>query len=55
MPMTSNSVRQEGAREQEDAQMKALAYNLRGFGREGRRTQLRDYMRNNRLDILGLQ
>jgi exonuclease III len=35
--------------------MKALAYNLRGFGREGRRTQLRDYMRSNRLDILGLQ
>jgi glyceraldehyde-3-phosphate dehydrogenase/erythrose-4-phosphate dehydrogenase len=30
-------------------------YNIRGFGREGRRTQLRDYMRTNRLDIIGLQ
>jgi exonuclease III len=35
--------------------MKALSYNIRGFGREGRRTQLRDYIRTNRLDIIGLQ
>jgi exonuclease III len=35
--------------------MRALSYNIRGFGREGRRSQLRDYIRTNRLDIIGLQ
>jgi exonuclease III len=35
--------------------MKALIYNLRGFGSGGRRTQLRDYMKQHSLDILGLQ
>jgi glyceraldehyde-3-phosphate dehydrogenase/erythrose-4-phosphate dehydrogenase len=35
--------------------MRALIYNLRGFGRLGRRSQLRSYMRQERVDILGLQ
>jgi exonuclease III len=35
--------------------MNALIYNIRGFGQQGRRTQLMDYMSKNRLDILGLQ
>jgi exonuclease III len=35
--------------------MKALLYNIRGFGQQGRRTQLKDFMRDHRLDILGLQ
>jgi hypothetical protein len=35
--------------------MRALFYNLRGFGGQGRRTQLRDYMQRDRVDILGLQ
>ncbi|XP_071685197.1 uncharacterized protein [Lolium perenne] len=35
--------------------MRALIYNLRGFGGQGRRTQLRDYMQRDRVDILGLQ
>ena len=35
--------------------MKALLYNMRGFGRPGGRTQLSDYIRQNEVDILGLQ
>jgi endonuclease/exonuclease/phosphatase family metal-dependent hydrolase len=35
--------------------MKALLYNIRGFGQQGRRTQLKDFMREHRLDVLGLQ
>jgi endonuclease/exonuclease/phosphatase family metal-dependent hydrolase len=35
--------------------MKALIYNIRGFGQVGRRTQLRDYVRRERLDLIGLQ
>ncbi|XP_071685047.1 uncharacterized protein [Lolium perenne] len=35
--------------------MRALIYNIRGFGQLGRRTQLKDYIRDNRLDIIGLQ
>ena len=35
--------------------MRALSYNIRGFGQQGRLTQLKSYMRGNRVDILGLQ
>jgi hypothetical protein len=35
--------------------MKALLYNIRGFGQQGCRTQLKDFMREHRLDVLGLQ
>jgi hypothetical protein len=35
--------------------MKALIYNIRGFGQQGRRSQLKGFMRDHRLDILGLQ
>jgi hypothetical protein len=35
--------------------MKALIYNICGFGLVGRRTQLRDYVRRERLDLIGLQ
>lgn len=34
--------------------MKGLIYNIRGFGRLGCRTQLRDYMAKERVDIIGL-
>jgi hypothetical protein len=35
--------------------MKALLYNIWGFGKQGRRTQLKGFIRDHRLDILGLQ
>jgi hypothetical protein len=35
--------------------MKALLYNIRGFGQQGCRTQLKGFMRDHRMDILGLQ
>jgi exonuclease III len=35
--------------------MRVLIWNIRGFGRRGRRNQLRDYLRTNKLDILFLQ
>jgi hypothetical protein len=35
--------------------MKALIYNICGFGQVGRHTQLRDYVRRERLDLIGLQ
>jgi exonuclease III len=35
--------------------MRALSYNIRGFGQQGRWTQLKDYLRQQRLDIIGLQ
>jgi exonuclease III len=35
--------------------MKGLIYNIRGFGQQGCRTQLRDYMLRERVDIIGLQ
>jgi exonuclease III len=35
--------------------MRALIYNIRGFGEQGRRTQLKNYLRHNRCDIIGLQ
>jgi exonuclease III len=35
--------------------MRALIYNIRGFGEQGRRTQLKNYLRQNRCDIIGLQ
>jgi hypothetical protein len=35
--------------------MKSLLYNIRGFGQQGRRTQLKDFMREHRFDVMGLQ
>jgi exonuclease III len=35
--------------------MKALIYNIRGFGQQGQHSQLKGFMRDHRLDILGLQ
>jgi exonuclease III len=35
--------------------MRALIWNIRGFGRRGRRNQLRDFLRNTHVDILFLQ
>jgi exonuclease III len=35
--------------------MKGLIYNIRGFGASGRRSQLKDYARRDRVDFLGLQ
>jgi exonuclease III len=35
--------------------MRALIWNIRGFGRRGRRDQLRDFLRKARVDILFLQ
>jgi exonuclease III len=35
--------------------MRFLIYNIRGFGAPGRRTQLKDYMRHHRVDVIGLQ
>jgi hypothetical protein len=35
--------------------MKALIYNIRGFGRLGRRSQLKDYIQRDRMDLIGLQ
>jgi hypothetical protein len=45
----------EGARDQEGVQMRFLIYNIRGFGAPGRRSQLRDYIKQHRVDIIGLQ
>jgi exonuclease III len=35
--------------------MRFLIYNIRGFGAPGRRSQLRDYIKQHRVDIIGLQ
>ena len=35
--------------------MRGLFYNIRRFGQQRRLTQLKDYMKKNRLDFLGLQ
>jgi hypothetical protein len=35
--------------------MRFLIYNIRGFGAPGRRSQLRDYTKQHRVDIIGLQ
>jgi hypothetical protein len=35
--------------------MRFLIYNIKGFGDPGRRTQLKDYMRQHRVDVIGLQ
>jgi hypothetical protein len=35
--------------------MKALIYNLCGFGSGGYRMQLKDYMKQHHLDVIGLQ
>jgi hypothetical protein len=35
--------------------MCGLIYNIRGFGQQGRRTQLRNYAKSCRLDFIGLQ
>jgi hypothetical protein len=35
--------------------MKFLIYNIRGFGQQGRRTQLIDYVKSDRFNIVGLQ
>uniref|UniRef100_A0A453CMW0 Endonuclease/exonuclease/phosphatase domain-containing protein n=1 Tax=Aegilops tauschii subsp. strangulata TaxID=200361 RepID=A0A453CMW0_AEGTS len=35
--------------------MRALLWNIRGFGHAGRRTQLKDYIRKEAIDIVGLQ
>jgi hypothetical protein len=35
--------------------MRALGWNLRGFGWLGRRTQLRNYMKKEKIDIICLQ
>lgn len=35
--------------------MWALFWNIRGFGHAGRRTQLKEYMRKEDIDIVGLQ
>jgi exonuclease III len=35
--------------------MRAAGWNMRGFGRRGRRTQLRDFIRKEQLDIIFLQ
>jgi exonuclease III len=35
--------------------MRALIYNIRGFGEQGSRTQLKSYIRGERVDIIGLQ
>ena len=35
--------------------MRALIWNIRGFGHAGRRNQLKEYMRKEGIDIVGLQ
>ena len=35
--------------------MRALLWNIRGFGHAGRRTQLKEYIRKEAIDIVGLQ
>ena len=35
--------------------MRAMGWNSRGFARRGRQTQIRDYIRKERLDIILLQ
>lgn len=35
--------------------MRALFWNMRGFGRKDRRKQLKDYIIQEKLDIVGLQ
>jgi exonuclease III len=35
--------------------MRAAGWNMRGFGRSGRRTQLQDFIKKERLDIIFLQ
>jgi exonuclease III len=35
--------------------IKTLIWNIRGFGVEGRRRQLKEYMRQENIDIVGLQ
>jgi exonuclease III len=35
--------------------MRAAGWNMRGFGRSGRRTQLHDFIRKEQLDIIFLQ
>ncbi|CAM0884540.1 unnamed protein product [Alopecurus aequalis] len=35
--------------------MRGLIYNIRGFGQSGRRSQLKDYIKRERPDIIGLQ
>jgi exonuclease III len=35
--------------------MRAAGWNMRGFGRRGRRTQLKDFIRKEQLDIIFLQ
>jgi hypothetical protein len=47
--------RAEGAREEDICKMRDLIYNLLEFGCEGRRTKLKDYMMQHRLNVIGLQ
>jgi exonuclease III len=35
--------------------MRIMGWNIRGFGRRGRRTQLRDYLRKESIDVICLQ
>jgi exonuclease III len=35
--------------------IKTLIWNIRGFGIEGRRRQLKEYLRQENVDIVGLQ
>jgi exonuclease III len=35
--------------------MRAMFWNIRGFGVRGRRTMLKDYLRKHRIDIVCLQ
>jgi hypothetical protein len=35
--------------------MRALIYNIRGFGEPGRRGQLKTYLRQHRVDIVAIQ
>jgi exonuclease III len=35
--------------------MRCLFWNIRGFGRRGRRTLLKDYLRDHKIDIVILQ
>jgi exonuclease III len=35
--------------------MRVMGWNIRGFGRRGRRSQLKDYMRKENIDVICLQ
>jgi hypothetical protein len=53
--VSTSVVGPQGTKQTPCFKMKALIYNICGFGQVGQRTQLRNYVRRERLDLIGLQ